>query len=499
MAPAGFTVNDFIRKWRAVELKERSAAQEHFIDLCRLLDEPSPADADPTGDFYCFERGATKTSGGEGWADVWKRGYFGWEYKGKRKNLEAAFGQLQQYALALENPPLLVVCDLDKFVIRTNWTNSVSEKHEFALEELRDPHIREKLKWTMSDPERLRPGKTRQDLTEDAAAEFAKLAQALRSRGNDPAKVAHFTNRLVFCMFAEDAGLLPNKMFLRMLQAAKQTPNEFERLASTLFAAMKDGGLVGFERIEWFNGGLFDDAEALPLTSDDIGTCLGAAQLNWSEIDPSIFGTLFVRGLDPGKRSETGSEYTDREKIMMIIEPVITRPLLREWEAVKGGVVAIVDPARKAAEEAIAAATSYPELSAEVREVQRRLSTHPQLELFTELAKQRRVRTLDNVRSALRSADRALQEATEQGRAAFQAFLARLRGFRVLDPACGSGNFLYLALVELKNLERRVAIEGEILGFPPTFPAIGPEALFGIELNPYAAELARVSVWIGEI
>ena len=136
--PLDFTVNDFIRKWRAVELKERSAAQEHFIDLCRLLDEPSPADADPTGDFYCFERGATKTSGGEGWADVWKRGYFGWEYKGKRKNLEAAFGQLQQYALALENPPLLVVCDLDKFVIRTNWTNSVSEKHEFALEDLRD-------------------------------------------------------------------------------------------------------------------------------------------------------------------------------------------------------------------------------------------------------------------------------------------------------------------------------------------------------------------------
>jgi hypothetical protein len=92
----------------------------------------------------------------------------------------------------------------------------------------------------MSDPERLRPGKTRQDLTEDAAAEFAKLAQASRSRGHDP-------------------GLLPNKMFLRMLQAAKIAPDEFERLASTLFAAMKDGGLVGFERIEWFNGGLFDD------------------------------------------------------------------------------------------------------------------------------------------------------------------------------------------------------------------------------------------------
>jgi hypothetical protein len=124
------SVDEFIRKWRAIELKERSAAQEHFIDLCRLLDEPTPAEADPSGDFYCFERGATKASGGDGWADVWKRGCFGWEYKGKRKNLEAAFGQLQQYALALENPPLLIVCDLDKFVIRTNWTNTVSERHE---------------------------------------------------------------------------------------------------------------------------------------------------------------------------------------------------------------------------------------------------------------------------------------------------------------------------------------------------------------------------------
>ena len=146
-----FAVDDFIRKWRAVELKERSAAHEHFLDLCRLLGEPWPAEADPTGDSYCFERGATKISGGEGWADVWKRGHFGWEYKGKRKNLEAAFGQLQQYVLALENPPLLVVCDLDRFVIRTNWTNTVSEKHDFTLEDLRDPRTLQKLKWVMSE------------------------------------------------------------------------------------------------------------------------------------------------------------------------------------------------------------------------------------------------------------------------------------------------------------------------------------------------------------
>jgi len=442
------TVDEFVRKWRAAELKERSSAQEHFLDLCRVLGEASPATADPTGDFYCFERGATKASGGDGWADVWKRGHFGWEYKGKRKNLDAAFGQLQQYALALENPPLLVVCDTDYFIIRTNWTNTVSEKHEFRLEDLRDPLKLRTLKWVMSDPEKLRPGKTRQDLTKDAAGEFATLAQSLRDRGHDPAVVAHFINRLVFCMFAENADLLPNKMFGRMLTAAKSNPSEFSKLAGSLFGAMKNGGLIGFERIEWFNGGLFDNDDALPLTVDDIALCLRAAALGWGEIDPTIFGTLFVRGLDPNDRSKTGSEYTDREKIMMIIEPVITRPLLREWETVRSGIAALITPAQQAVEEAIASASGYPELAEEVRTVEGHLTTRPQLELFTELAKQRRVRALDVVRRSLRAADRALTDARDQGRAAFNAFLARLRSFRVLDPACGSGNFLYLALVE---------------------------------------------------
>lgn len=498
--PGPLTVDQFIRKWSSAELKERSAAQEHFIDLCQLLEEQTPAEADPHGDFYCFERGATKSTGGEGWADVWKRGHFGWEYKGKRTDLNAAFSQLQQYALALENPPILVVCDLDRFVIRTNWTNSVSEKHEFRLADLREPRTLQKLKWVMSEPDKLRPGKTRQALTEDAAAEFAVLARNLRDQEkHDPSKVAHFVNRLVFCMFAEDADLLPNKMFSRMLQAAKADPTSFQLHASTLFAAMKDGGLVGFDQIEWFNGGLFDDAEALPLNGENLLLCLRAADLDWSEIDPSIFGTLFVRGLDPNSRSETGAEYTDREKIMMIIEPIITRPLVREWEAVRDAIKALIDPAQQALEEAIASASNYPELAEEVRAVESRLSSRPQLELFDDLRKQRRVRTLDAMRTLLRAADKTLADARASGLAIFNTFLARLRSFRVLDPACGSGNFLYLALIELKNIERRIAIEGELLGFPRGFPAIGPETLHGIEINPYAAELARVSVWIGEI
>ena len=439
------TPGEFIAKWRASELKERSASQEHFIDLCRLLGEPTPAEAGPTGDCYCFERGARKDTGGEGWADVWKRHHFAWEYKGKHANLDAAFRQLRQYALALENSPLLIVSDMARFRIRTNWTNSVSRTYEFELEELVDAATRDKLKWAMSDPERLKPGETRQALTERAAATFASLAQSLRERGHDPQAVAHFVNRLVFCMFAEDVDLLPDNMFTRMLEHAWSRPDDFTDMARGLFGAMSAGGRIGFEAVAWFNGGLFDDDTTLPLDKAEIETTLKAAALDWSEIDPSILGTLFARGLDPDKRSQLGAHYTDRDKIMRIVEPVIVRPWLAEWEAVKGEIAA-------------------------------------GLERTNEI-KSKSART-----QRLRKAKRILL-----------TFLERLRDFTVLDPACGSGNFLYLALHALKDLEHQVQLEAEVLGLERAFPEVGPANVKGIEINAYAAELARVSVWIGEI
>ena len=439
------TPGEFIAKWRASELKERSAAQEHFIDLCRLLGEPTPAEADPTGRHYCFERGARKDTGGDGWADVWKRHCFAWEYKGKHADLDVAFNQLRQYALALENPPLLIVSDMARFRIRTNWTNTVSLTHEFGLDDLTDAATREKLKRAMSDPERLRPGESRQALTERAAATFAVLAQSLRERGHDPQAVAHFVNRLVFCMFAEDVGLLPADMFTRMLKQARTQPEEFSTMARTLFGAMATGGLVGFETVAWFNGGLFDDDAALPLEKSEIETTLEAAALDWSEIDPSILGTLFERGLDPDKRSQLGAHYTDRDKIMRIVEPVVVRPWLAEWEAAKSEITGRLDHA--------AAAKSQSAKTQHRGQAERRL----------------------------------------------RAFLERLREFTVLDPACGSGNFLYLALHALKDLEHRVQLEAEAMGLQRAFPAVGPANVRGIEINAYAAELARVSVWIGEI
>ena len=436
---------EFIAKWRASELKESSAAHEHFIDLCRLLGEPTPAQDDPSGTRYCFERGARKDTGGRGWADVWKRHCFAWEYKGKHKDLDAAFNQLRQYALALENPPLLIVSDMARFRIYTNWTNSVSVRHEFALEDLADAAVRDKLKWAMSDPERLRPGESRQALTERAATAFAALAQALRARGHDPQQVAHFVNRLVFCMFAEDVGLLPNEMFTRMLDHSRRRPQDFAAMARELFGAMAAGGRVGFETVAWFNGGLFDSDDALALTREEIETTLEAAALDWSEIDPSILGTLFERGLDPAKRSQLGAHYTDRDKIMQIIEPVVTRPWLKEWEKARAEISLRLERADMAAS------------------------------------------------TAGRTRQRGQAERT------LRDFLEKLRAFTVLDPACGSGNFLYLALHALKDLEHRVQLEAESMGLQRAFPAVGPANVKGIEINPYAAELARVSVWIGEI
>ena len=214
-------------------------------------------------------------------------------------------------------------------------------------------------------------------------------------------------------------------------------------MARDLFGAMSTEGASGSRRWSGSTAGLFDDDAALPLEKEEIETALEAAALDWSEIDPSILGTLFERGLDPDKRSQLGAHYTDRDKIMRIVEPVVIRPWLAQWETAKATIAACMERREK--------------------------------------AKSPSARTRHRNR-----AERLLLE-----------FLEGLREFTVLDPACGSGNFLYLALHALKDLEHRVQVEAEAMGLQREFPVIGPGNVKGIEINPYAAELARVSVWIG--
>ena len=172
------TPSEFISKWSDAELRERAGAQSHFIDLCKLLGEKAPTDADPKGKWYAFEKGALKTGGGGGWADVWKRGCFAWEYKSPGKDLNAALKQLQYYVRSLENPPLLIVSDMYRIELHTNWTNTVHEVHTLPLEGLADARLRQKLKWAFSETEvnELKPGTTREALTKEVAEEFVKLA-----------------------------------------------------------------------------------------------------------------------------------------------------------------------------------------------------------------------------------------------------------------------------------------------------------------------------------
>lgn len=431
------TPEQFVRKWTAANLSERSAAQQHFLDLCALLNELTPAEADPTGDTFTFEKGGTTATGGHGWADVWKKGMFAWEYKGGGKDLNAAYLQLKKYADMLENPPLLITSDTKRIEIHTNFTNTVKQVHTLELIDLVDPAKRELLKNAFANPDRLRPGVTREMVTKEAAERFSELAHQLQSQGFDPHRVAHFLNRLIFCMFAEDVGLLPNRLFTKLATASAAHPETFETNAKQLFGGMSKGGAVAFEVVDWFNGGLFDDDSTLPLDGDGLKLVLKCAELDWSNIEPSIFGTLFERGLDPDKRSQQGAHYTDPDTIMKIVGPVVLEPWAREWEEEKSA-----------------------------------------------LTKQ---------------TDRAKKTVSEAAQKRYFAFLEKLVRFRALDPACGSGNFLYLTLRGLKDFEKRVIHEAEALGLPAQFPRVGPEAVLGIEVNPYAAELARVTIWIGEI
>src|ERR1017187_5179881 len=333
------TLPDFVNKWRHAGLTERAGAQMHFLELCDVLGEPHPASEDFSGATYTFEKGGITIEGKQGFADVWKRGCFGWEYKGKHKDLNVAYQQLLKYREDLENPPLLVVCDLEQFEVHTNFTDTVKQVYRFSLDDLlknqatsdcKLPPI-EVLRATFSNPARLRPDRTTADVTEMAAREFATLADSLRARGVDPQRDAHFLMRLLFCLFAEDIGLLPPKLFSVILRRTRGRPADFKPRLAALFEVMATGGAFGADDIAHFDGNLFTDAEVFDLSTEDLETLLRVSTLDWSSIEPAIFGTLFERSLDPGKRSQLGEYYPSRDDILLIVEPVLMAPLSRRW------------------------------------------------------------------------------------------------------------------------------------------------------------------------
>src|SRR3984957_8987933 len=449
------TPQDFIRKWKPVALTERATAQEHFIDLCRLFDHPTPAEDDPKGDHFAFEKGASKIGGGEGWADVWKKGFFAWEYEKKKCDLDKAMEQLTHSAAALENPPIRVACDTHIFRMGTRWTNEASATYEFELEDLAEPVNLARLRAVFHNPDELRTGRTRTMLTKDAADKFQTISDSLQHRNPDREAVAHFVNQLVFCFFADSVGLLPGGVWKKLLETAARKPEKSKAWLDRLFADMKDGGDFDLEDIAQFNGGLFDGRPALALQHTEIGLLFAAASLDWGLIDPTIFGTLFERFLDPDKRAQIGAHYTDPDKIMMIVEPVVLKPLRAEWETAKARIEAIMAPVLEASGA--------------------------------------------NGRDAGGELGKRFDAARAKAEAERDAFIDRLCALRILDPACGSGNFLYLALQGVKDIEWRAILDCEALGLGMAVPRVGPEILHGIEINPFAAELARTTIWIGDI
>jgi len=387
------TPSQFIARWRDNPLSERAGSQAFFLDLCALLGVDAPNDSDN----YCFERGATRTGAGHGWADVWKRGHFGWENKGPGGDLGGALKQLMTYALALDNPPLLVVSNRDVTQIHTHFTGTPSETHTIRLEDIGTPDNLQKLRRLFTDPESFRPGRTVREITADAAGRFADIAQSMTSRGHDPQKVAHFLIQCLFCMFAEDIELLPKHLFERVMAKRGADTVKLGAALGELFQAMQNGGDFLLEDIAWFNGGLFAHVDLIELTPAEVAALHAASKMDWSAIEPSILGTLFERGLDPKIRAPLGANYTDPGTIMKLVNPVIVEPLAREWAQARARIGPLV--------------------------------------------------------AKYHAGGKGSQSAWKEAQALFLGYIERLKSFRVLDPACGSGNFLYLSLRALKDLE----------------------------------------------
>lgn len=446
------TPQEFIAKWGhggpAYKLNEEQGAQSHFLDLCELLDVPKPGSEDG----YRFEEKNHVIGGRTGYADVFRSGVFAWENKAPGRNLDEALKHLLSYSLALNNPPILVVCDRLTIRIHTQFTGHPTETFVVRLEYMDSPEVLALLRRIWLAPESFRPRITSRDITEQAARSFATLAEGLRKRGparaQDPQawqahadEVAHFLTQCLFCFFAEDVGLLPGRMFEGLLNNRRLTSDKLAIGMGNLFTAMRDGGLYGSDDIPWFNGGLFKTIKVPALSVLEVTELRNAASLNWSAIDVSIFGTLFERGLDPDKRSQLGAHYTDPATILRIIEPVVRRPLLQAWDQLKPELQALLTKSRK-------------------------------------------------------KGDKSYQTA----HAIFIGWLGELTNYRVLDPACGSGNFLFLGLKVLKDIEHQSHLEAAVLGLDREADLVtGPHNMLGIELNEYAAELARVTVWIGEL
>lgn len=495
MNQASASAQAFIERWQGVTASELSTAQSFVMGLCDLLGVPKPH-ANPAQE-YMFERPVTFTHGdgssSAGRIDCYKRGHFvleakklkaGTHTKGFDDGLLRARSQGESYARALPpaegRPPFVLVVDVGTVIeVYAEFSRSGGtytpfpdpRSHRIQLSDLARPDVQDRLRKIWTQPDSLNPALISAKVTREVSSKLGALARELEQAGHPPHAVAAYLSRCLFSMFAEDVELLPKGSFLAMLQKHRSSPTVLQQLLRSLWAEMDRGGfsVTLAEKVLRFNGKLFKgedkDGYSLLLTPEQIDQLIQAARMNWREVEPAIFGTLLERALDPNERHALGAHYTPRSYVERLVLPTVIEPLRAEWADVQAAALT---------------------LAREATEMQARA---PAVTTKKDQASRRRY-------------DAAVDAVWEAARQQVKAFLHRLCTLRVLDPACGSANFLYVTLEHLKRLEGEVINQLTELGDYQEALDLGRETvsllqLRGVELNERAASLAELVLWIG--
>ena len=473
------TPPEFIARWRDAGFGERQGAQSFFNDLCGLVGHPTPA-AYGNADAFTFEKWVPG-----GFADAYFEERFGWEFKGRDAQLDGAFDQLLRYQVHLKTPPLLIVSSFQTIRIQTNFPGMETARYDIGVSELERPERLALVRDVFFAPHRFRERLRSVDaVTRETAALFQSIVEDMEQHSQTtvapysdtgPERLARYLNQLVFCLYSEDAGLLPEGLFTRIVGQHYRDPARFDRAIRSLFAQMATGGFSGADEIAHFNGDLFKGfgqgyGDTVELSTAALQRLGEACEKNWRSIEPSIFGTLFERALDASKRGQTGAHYTGAADIELVVEPVVMTPLRREWETARAEIEGLL-AGGGLSESGLSGLRDF----------------------------------LDDGPQSWQSENPGNPDSDDfPARAILEAFRRRLASVTVLDPACGSGNFLYITLRSLLDLEREVIDFAAAQGWhgltpQDALPMVQPDQMLGLEINHYAAELARTALWIGYI
>jgi hypothetical protein len=518
-------IESFITRWQNSGAAERANYQMFLAELSDILDvpRPDPTSPDPTKNLFVFDRAITRVnpdgSSVTNYIDLYKASHFVLETKqgtsvdaspdelakpavtktghGKRgtaafdRALERAFHQGRGYITSLPvaegRPPFLLVCDVGHSIdlyAEFSGTGGHYERfpdpknHRILLTDLREEKHRATLRAIWIDPYSLDPSRKAAEVTRDIANRLAKLAKSLEADKHEPRVIAGFLQRCLFTMFAEDIGLLPEDGFKNLLEKVEAAPHGFPVLVSALWKEMATGTAYSallFKEIACFNGGLFENTTALPLSAAQLAMLTDAAGTDWSAVEPSIFGTLLTRALDPRERHKLGAEYTPRSYVERLIRPTIIDPLREEWDAIR---IAAANLHR----EADAADDSAAAKDEEIKSLGANAAAK---EIGAAAAKLRA--------EAKKKDAEALKLVTD-----FHRHLCKIK---ILDPACGTANFLYVTLEHMKRLEAEVLELVTALGGDATFEMneykVRPEQFLGLEISHNAVAIAQLVLWIG--